>query len=295
MSEQNPSKADLQRDLDKAEIRATELEDERDEAVAALENTQADMDTRLARMEALIAEQQAAGEYAGPEPEMYHDPYDISNNPMRILSHPEGKRLGWKNPRLRDEDGWLGWEPLTWESEIGRDIDKYIASPPAKLEGISKQDNYIRRGTDAILSILDEDIWKARQQKREAKALRKQLAANARAKLPGIPGVAEVIGEGVQADPVPPGGFKTHGAVRTGPAPGRRGTGSIDRVRGRTTPNSCPAPLSSACSPVVHTAPVQSPKHPPTPAHPRGLSTPVDWRNLPRVERDTTTHRSGPR
>ena len=185
MTDKNPTKADIQSDLDDAIDRNEELVEDK----AVLENYQTDLEARLARMEALIEESTASGDYSGPEPKVFHDPFACTN-PHKILSHPEGYRLGWKNPRIRDEQGWKGWEPITWDSEIGKDLSKYIASPPAKMKGIEAQDNYVRRGTDSILSQLPEEIYLARTQARESKALRKQMAANATAN--------RVIGEGVE-------------------------------------------------------------------------------------------------
>ena len=191
MTDKNPTKADLQETLEEAQKRNDELTEERD----ALLNAQADMDSRLARMEALMDEQKASGEYRGPEPKVYHDPFEC-NNPHKILAHPEGKRLSWKNPKIRNDGGWKGWDPVTWDSEIGKDLDTYIASPPSKMEGISTQDNYVRRGTDSVLAMIDEEIWFARQENRKSKAMRKQLAANARANQRTGEGV-ETFGDGV--------------------------------------------------------------------------------------------------
>jgi len=202
MTEKNPTKAEIQDELEQAAARNEELTEENQ----ALMNKQAYMEERLARMEALIDSQQANGTYRGPEPKVFHDPFDTTN-PHKILNHPEGKKLGWKNPRIRDEKGWKGWEPVTWDSEIGKNIEQYIPSPPAKMVGIEKQDNYVRRGTDSVLAMIDEEIWMARQQKREHKALRKQLAANARANSAMGRGV-ETFGDGVKDEPRPTGGFK---------------------------------------------------------------------------------------
>jgi hypothetical protein len=202
MADKIPTKAEIQEELEQAETRNADLAEENQ----ALMNKQADMEERLARMEALIEGQRAEGTYAGPQPKVYHDPYDTTN-PHKILHHPEGKKLSWKNPNIRDRQGWKGWEPITWDSEVGKNIEKYIPSPPAKMVGIEKQDNYVRRGTDSVLAMIDEEIWMARQQKREDKALRKQLAANARANA-AIGNGVETFGDGVQSDPRPAGGFK---------------------------------------------------------------------------------------
>lgn len=203
MADKNPTKADLQEDLEAAQAREEELQEER----MALLNQQADMDARLARMEALLESRTESGEYQGPEPKLFHDPFDCGSNPHKILKHPEGKILSWKNPRIRQDKGWKGWEPITWDSEVGKNLSEYINDPPAKLEGISKQDNYVRRGTDSVLSMIDEEIWNARQQKREHKALRKQMAANAHANAIIGNGV-ETFGEGVRRESAPAGGFR---------------------------------------------------------------------------------------
>lgn len=197
-----------------------QLAEELAEVEAARENERAEMEARIERMEALIEQQKAEGTYRGPEPKVYHDPFD-TQNPHKILHHPEGKVLSWKNPNYRQQRGWRGWEPVTWDSEIGREISKYIPDPPAKMEGSSKQDNHVRRGTDSVLAVIDEEIWLARQQKRKNKALRKQLAANARSNRALGPGVM-TTGDGVQPDgnprqgldrpiepPVPRGGHRT--------------------------------------------------------------------------------------
>lgn len=204
MTEKIPSKADLQA-----------VNDQLREDNEALLNAQALMEKRVAKMEALISQQVAEGNYEGPEPVLYHDPYDCGVNPHHIMKHPDGKILSWKNPNIRNGTrGWRGWVPVTYDSEIGQKLGEYIADPPAKMEGSADQDNYVRRGTDSILCAIPEEVFYARQQKRESKALRKQLAAqNVRNKIlqPGV----ETFGDGVQNDPSPPGGFK----ARSGASP----------------------------------------------------------------------------
>ena len=216
MTEKIPNKAELQEQLDQA----TEVNEDLAEENQALLNKQADMDARLERMEAFMDEQSEAGAYEGPKPKIYHDPFDCIN-PHKFKCHPEGLRFSWKNPRIMEDQGPKGWSPVTWDSEIGRDIDTYLASPPAKMEGIATQDNYVRRGVDSILCVIKEEIWLARQQKRESKALRKQMAANARANVMLGDGV-ETFGDGVKREPRPVGGFKPreelpvpHGGHRT--------------------------------------------------------------------------------
>lgn len=198
MTEQNPSKSDLLKENE-------QLREDND----ALGNAQANMEQRVAQMEALINQQVAEGTYSGPQPVVYHDPFDYGVNPHHIKKHPDGKILSWKNPKIRNgTHGWRGWVPVTYDSEYGQNLSEYIADPPAKMEGSSDQDNYVRRGTDSILCSIDEEIYLARQAKRESKALHKQLAAqNVRNRILG-PGV-ETFGDGVQVEPSPPGGFKS--------------------------------------------------------------------------------------
>jgi hypothetical protein len=183
-----------------------QLQEELDEVQAAHENERAELEARISKMEKMIEEKRAAGEPTGPNPQIYHDPFD-TQNPHHINKHPEGKVLSWKNPNYRQQRGWRGWEPVTWDSEIGKNISQYIPDPPAKMEGISKQDNYIRRGTDSVLAAIDEEIWLARQQKRRTKALQKQAAANARANRKLGAGV-ETFGDGVEREQAPAGGFR---------------------------------------------------------------------------------------
>jgi hypothetical protein len=163
---------------------------------------------RLTRMEALVQEQKSSGTYKGPKPKVYFDPFDVDVNPLTILKNPAGKVLGWKNPNLRNGSrGWRGWVPITYDSEIGQHLNEYINDPPAKLDGTATQDNYVRRGTDSILCWIDEDIFKARQQKREQKALAKQLAASGAQNSVLREGVS-TFGDGVRYEERPAGGFK---------------------------------------------------------------------------------------
>lgn len=190
-------------EIDRAKVLEEENAELR-EANEALLNQQADMDARLDRMEAFLEQNE---EYAGPEPELHFDPFDRDENPLTIKKHPDGLKLDWKNPKLRNSIGWQGWKAVTYDSEIGKNLSEYINDPPARMEGISDQDNYVRRGTDSILCTLDEEVWLARHAKRESKALRKQFAANVRRNTVIQEGV-ETYGDGVQIEGASPGGFK---------------------------------------------------------------------------------------
>lgn len=174
----------------------------------ALANSYATLEDRLEAMENLINKQVQAGNYDGPEPAMYHDPFDAGTNPHFIKKHPPGKVLSWKNPNIRNGTrGWRGWVPIEYDDEYGLQLSEYISDPPAKMEGSASQDNYVRRGTDSILCWIIEETYLARQEKRERKALHKQLAANNTRNVVLGPGV-ETFGSGVQVEGPSPGGFK---------------------------------------------------------------------------------------
>jgi len=174
----------------------------------ALANSYATLEDRLEAMENLINGQIQEGKYGGPAPAMYHDPFDMGVNPHHIKKHPPGKTLSWKNPNIRNGSrGWRGWVPIEYDDEYGLALSDYIADPPAKMEGSADQDNYVRRGTDSILCWIDEEIYLARQEQRERKALHKQLAANNTRNIVLGEGV-ETFGNGVQVEGNSPGGFK---------------------------------------------------------------------------------------
>lgn len=164
----------LRKDLEARDDSIRALTESRDEA----EDFLMDLQERMAKMEALVAQKAADGQPYDPAPELPYDPFD-EQHPHRILDNPEGWVLSWKNPNLREKRGWRGWIPITYDDEYGKELDKYLQDPPKKMEGIAHQDNYVRRGTDSILCRIPEDIWKARQMKRELKANRKLGRASA--------------------------------------------------------------------------------------------------------------------
>ena len=55
---------------------------------------------------------------------------------LKIIKHPKGHKLGWKNPyyrmQKRDDGGqhWDGWVPVMWHDSIGRNLGKYLEQPP---------------------------------------------------------------------------------------------------------------------------------------------------------------------
>jgi len=101
------------------------------------------------------------------EPRVLRDPFD-AQNPLMFKKHPQGFRLGWKNPRYREEHrGWRGWVPVTYDSAIGKKLSEYLIDPPHKLK--TDVDNIVRRG-DSVLCALPEEYWEARQRARVTKA-----------------------------------------------------------------------------------------------------------------------------
>lgn len=103
------------------------------------------------------------------EPEVLHDPFD-PQNPHAIEKHPPGLRLGWKNPKYReDHRGWRGWRPVSYEDDIGKNLGQYINDPPRRMS--HHLDHLVRRG-DSVLCILEDSIWRARQEQRTSKAMR---------------------------------------------------------------------------------------------------------------------------
>lgn len=202
------TKIELEQEVTDLRERNEELDDE----LQVREEERKDFEQRLMRMEALIGEQKETGEYAGPEPEMFYDPYDLQRNPHKFKKHPEGLRLSWLNAKFRDEDiGWRGWKAVTWDSEIGKNLNQYIIDPPEKMLGGSKQDNYVRRGTDTVLAAIDAELYRGRQANDANKALRKETSARAAHNRILAPGV-ETFGDGVKNEQAPPGGFKKMGA-----------------------------------------------------------------------------------
>lgn len=104
------------------------------------------------------------------DPKVVYDPFD-SQNPHKILADPPGFKLGWKNPLYRDgHRGWRGWRAVEFDSEIGRNLKRYLLDPPRRME--HSVDNYVRRG-DSVLCFLEADIWEARQKRRTDLAARR--------------------------------------------------------------------------------------------------------------------------
>lgn len=123
---------------------------------------QSKLDGLRREMRQRIVDAIAKGESTDVKVRQVRDPFN-TKNPHQIIAHPPGKVLSWKNPKYRQERGWRGWQPISYDDEIGRELSTYITDPPAKMEGSANLDNYVRRGTDSVLCFIDEDIWLSRQ------------------------------------------------------------------------------------------------------------------------------------
>jgi len=122
--------------------------------------------------------------------QLQHDPFDAAN-PMKIIEHPKGFRLGWKNVDLREDRlGWKGWDPVLWDSALGKDIHRYINNPPKCLKASEHDNNYIMRGADTALAVIPEELYNARMHnlgvRNEAR-----VAGAGTLNLPGRTGVQE--------------------------------------------------------------------------------------------------------
>lgn len=98
-----------------------------------------------------------------------YDPFETTEDAHQIKAHPEGYRLYWCNPNLRDRKGWRGWIPVEYDSEIGRNLGDYLNDPPLKYEGSKSFDNTVRRGTDLVLCYMPIGMWSARYRAKQEK------------------------------------------------------------------------------------------------------------------------------
>lgn len=146
----------------------------------------ADVDTAAVQTEHKDAVQVVDDGSDVKEPQILHDPFD-AKNPHKIIADPPGFKLGWKNPVYRDgHRGWRGWQAVEHDSEIGRNLKRYLLDPPRRME--HAVDNYVRRG-DSVLCYIDEEMWLARQNKRLERANKhaSEHAKDLRVDRPGDP------------------------------------------------------------------------------------------------------------
>lgn len=146
---------ELETKLAEAEDRAQQHEKRADELVAQV---------------AHMSEQPAEPELG--EPRVLRDPFDVQN-PHKFIAHPPGLRLRWAYPTYREHRGWRGWEPVSYDDEIGKNLGRYLNDPPRRME--HRIDNLVRRG-DTILCRIDEEIYLARQQRRTERAQKRASA-----------------------------------------------------------------------------------------------------------------------
>jgi hypothetical protein len=122
-----------------------------------------------------------------------YDPYK-DNNPFKFLASvppdlcpepwPAGGKLGWKNPIVRDRRGMRGWRFVSWDSPLGKKLDKYLANPPVRMKGPEHLDGMIRRG-DLALGIIDKKLADTRKLRSELESarMRGQLSSKQKKKL----------------------------------------------------------------------------------------------------------------
>lgn len=159
------------------------------ELVTSNSELQAKLDALREEMRQRIIEKLKKGEEIDGSVRSIHDPF-TRRNPHQIKAHPPGKVLSWKNPKYRQERGWRGWTPVSYDDEIGRDLNLFIIDPPAQMEGSASLDNYVRRGTDSVLSWIPEEVYLARQLEQAQRALESETRAAMRGTVGIRPGVS---------------------------------------------------------------------------------------------------------
>lgn len=100
--------------------------------------------------------------------DVLHDPWGEQDF-MQIRQHPDGFVLRFVNPQYRARRGWRGWEPVTWSSEIGKNLGDYLIDPPHRFQGGNSIDDYIRVGSDLVLCKLPVAAYKARMKAKQDK------------------------------------------------------------------------------------------------------------------------------
>ena len=136
------------------------------------------------------------------------DPFH-TQNPVSFKKHPNGLRLSWCNPIIRNQIGWQGWTPVTRDSDIGENLEEYLNAVPARLEGVNDQDNFVRRGRTSILCTLPEEIFVYRQLATERESTRRMQKLEGHDTSVLRPDGSVVIsGEGLVPQERPAGGFR---------------------------------------------------------------------------------------
>jgi len=143
--------------------------------------------------------------------ELYNDPYD-EHDALRIKKHlpptkdaPEGWKLGWKSPRVREMRGWRGWVPCKWN-------DSFFMGP----NGESILGEYTNLGkdhmdkadtTDSIIRVKDLMLCRIDARIATARALKHIVDSHRARKLSGAASpegadtkISRSIGEGMEDD-----------------------------------------------------------------------------------------------
>lgn len=132
--------------------------------------------------------------------EVVRDPFD-TKNALKILRDPPGKKLRWISVTYRETKSMRGWTMVRYDDAIGREIDKYIGEPPARMLGSAGLDSVIRRG-DVCLAWIDHGIWRSRQLKRESVA-QGRIKSNTKDQAEAVGMFGAIHGDGVTIDKNP--------------------------------------------------------------------------------------------
>jgi hypothetical protein len=168
------------------------------DTIARHEAAQEDFKDLVNDLRGRVEAQEEAGEPVERESDVFIDPFEDHDalvfkcDIIKPDSNFEfGRKLKWINPKLRNEIGMRGWEPVKLgdsflmaevknletgkvTEEAGAGLINYLNAIPSRMEGSSRLDDYIRRG-DVLLCWIDMKIYIARMRRRDEDALNKRL------------------------------------------------------------------------------------------------------------------------
>lgn len=168
------------------------------DTIARHEKAQEDFTDLVNDLRGRVEAQEEAGEPVERESDVFIDPFEDHDalvfkcDVIAPDSNFEfGRKLKWINPKLRNEIGMRGWEPVKLgdsflrgevknletgkvTEEAGAKLIDYLNAIPSRMEGSSRLDDHIRRG-DLILCWIDMKIYIARMRRRDEDALQKRL------------------------------------------------------------------------------------------------------------------------
>lgn len=179
------------------------------DTIAKHEKTQEDFMDLINDLRGRVEAQEDAGEPVERESDVFVDPFEAHdaldfkiyrdengkhkvNDTIAPDSNFEfGRKLKWINPKLRDEIGMRGWEPVKFgdsflvgevkdfetnevSEQPGAKLGEYLNATPSRMNGSAHRDDYIRRG-DLMLCWLDMKYWIARMRRRDEDALKKRV------------------------------------------------------------------------------------------------------------------------